>query len=200
VDFSTLPFFTYRQPTDSRGVVCLTYESSVADSRHWVNVDAILKALSEEQVDYLLIGGMNFLLQHYPELTFDVDIWVEGGIENLGRLNAALKKLGAQWGATEAEWSEVPEDPSWLLRQGVYCLTTRHGALDVFREVAGLEGAYVACKARSIASKTAGGITFQGLADEDMLACQMALPSNQQKTRRIQILREALGKSHGPGE
>jgi hypothetical protein len=163
-----------------------------------VNVDTILRALLEESVDYLLIGGMNFLLRHAPELTFDVDIWVEGGIENLGRLNVALRKLGAQWGATEAEWKDVPEDPRWLLRQGVYCLTTKHGALDVFREVAGLEGAYVECKARSIATKTAGGIAFQGLADEDMLACQIALPTTQQKPRRIEILREAIRKSHGP--
>lgn len=29
-----------------------------------MNVDAMLRVLNEEQVDYLLIGGMNFLIRH----------------------------------------------------------------------------------------------------------------------------------------
>jgi hypothetical protein len=37
-----------------------------------MNVDAILRALNDAQADYLLIGGMNFLIRHAPELTFDV--------------------------------------------------------------------------------------------------------------------------------
>jgi len=41
-----------------------------------MNVDAILDSLNAQGVDYILIGGMNFLLRHVPELTFDVDIWV----------------------------------------------------------------------------------------------------------------------------
>jgi hypothetical protein len=52
-----------------------------------MNVDEILQTLNEGQVDYLLIGGMNFLIRHLPELTFDVDIWVRDDTENLGRLN-----------------------------------------------------------------------------------------------------------------
>jgi hypothetical protein len=38
-----------------------------------MNVDEILGELGAAGVDYLLIGGMNFLLRHEPELTFDVD-------------------------------------------------------------------------------------------------------------------------------
>jgi len=39
-----------------------------------VNVDEILRILHAENVYCLLIGGMNFLLRHLPELTFDVDL------------------------------------------------------------------------------------------------------------------------------
>ena len=39
-----------------------------------MNIDKILHALSDADVDYILIGGVNFLLRHEPELTFDVDI------------------------------------------------------------------------------------------------------------------------------
>ena len=48
-----------------------------------MNVDEILRTLHDERVDYLLIGGMNFLLRHLPELTFDVDIWVRDDSGNL---------------------------------------------------------------------------------------------------------------------
>ena len=122
-----------------------------------MNVDEILRTLNQEQVDYLLIGGMNFLLRHLPELTWDVDIWVKDDAENLARLNRALGLLGAAWGRTESEWKPVAADSRWLGTQEVFCLTTAQGALDVFREVRGLEGRYLDCQGRGIRTQTAGG-------------------------------------------
>ena len=162
-----------------------------------VNVDEILRGLNGEQVDYLLIGGMNFLLRHLPELTFDVDIWVRDEAWNLERLNGALLQLGAEWGLTEREWAPVPGDWRWLQRQGCFCLTTQHGALDIFREVRGLEGRYAECKASGIRSQTATGVPFTGLADEEMLACQEALPPGERKERRMDVLREAIRRAKG---
>src|SRR5689334_18784905 len=128
-----------------------------------MNVDEILRALNDEHADYLLIGGMNFLLRHVPELTFDVDIWVLDDADNLARLNQSLRQLGAEWGATEQAWKAVPEDWHWLSSQSVFCLTTRHGALDVFRDVRGLEERYAECRARAVPSQTAGGVSFLAL-------------------------------------
>ena len=158
-------------------------------------MDAMLRVLNEEQVDYLLIGGMNFLIRHLPELTFDVDIWAGDEEGNLRRLNRALRRLGAQWGRTEAEWRAVPDDSRWLQSQPVFCLTTNHGALDIFREVRGLEGQFAACKARSVRAETAAGVACPSLCDRDMLACQEALPPNEQKSRRMDVLREAIRQS-----
>ena len=42
-----------------------------------MNVDRILETLNRQDVRYILIGRMNFLLRHTPVLTFDVDVWVE---------------------------------------------------------------------------------------------------------------------------
>lgn len=161
-----------------------------------MNVDAMLETLNAERVDYLLIGGMNFLLRHEPELTFDVDVWVADSDENLQRLNCALQRLGAGWGATEIAWAPVPEDSSWLRQQPVFCLTTEHGALDVFREVLGLEGRYAECRATAVHSRTASGVAFVGLSDAHMLACQEALPEAQRKPRRLATLRAALQRQH----
>lgn len=162
-----------------------------------MNVDEILRTLHQERVDYLLIGGMNFLLRHLPELTWDVDIWVEDEPENLARLNRALELLGAEWGRTETEWKPVAADSRWLWTQEVFCLTTAQGALDVFRDVRGLEGRYLECKGRGIRAQTAAGIQFTGLSDEDMLACQEALPVGERNERRIQVLREAIRQTKG---
>jgi hypothetical protein len=157
-----------------------------------MNVDEILQTLNEEAVDYILIGGMNFLLRHLPELTFDVDIWVRDEPSNLARLNSALQRLGAEWGPTEAQWAPVSSDSKWLQSQVVFCFTTRHGALDVFREVRGLEGQYEKCRQRALPSRTSTGVMLTGLSDRDMLACQEALPQSERKERRVQVLREAI--------
>lgn len=157
-----------------------------------MNVDEILGALNEEQVDYLLIGGMNFLLRHLPELTFDVDVWVRDDATNLERVNRALHKLGAEWGASDKDWRAVPGDWRWLERQGCFCLITRHGALDVFRDVRGLEGRYEKCRASAIPSNTSQGARYLALADEHMLACQEALPEHERKPKRVEVLRRAI--------
>ena len=76
-----------------------------------MNVDEILRTLSQEQVDYVLIGGMNFLLRHLPELTWDVDIWVKDDAENLARTQPRFVYFWArEWGRTEAEWRPVAAD------------------------------------------------------------------------------------------
>jgi hypothetical protein len=160
-----------------------------------VNVDEILRTLHDERVDYLLIGGMNFLLRHLPELTFDVDIWVRDDSGNLERLNNALRKLGAEWGRTEAEWKPVLDDWRWLQSQSIFCLTTRHGALDVFREVLGCEGRYDECRARGVPSATGTGVKFTALSDEDMLACQETLPPAERNARRMEVLRNAIQRA-----
>jgi hypothetical protein len=157
-----------------------------------MNVDEILGRLNDQNVNFLLIGGMNFLLRHSPELTFDVDIWARDTPENLARLNQALRRLGASWGPTEKEWAAIPADWRWLERQMVFCLTTDHGALDVFRDVRGLEGRYDECRAAASPIHTAAGVPFASLSDEHMLACQEALPEAERKERRMDILREEI--------
>jgi len=35
-----------------------------------MNIDRVLQSLAKNEVDYLLIGGVNFLLRHAPEITY----------------------------------------------------------------------------------------------------------------------------------
>ena len=162
-----------------------------------MNVDRILTILKEHEVDYLLIGGMNFMLRHLPLLTFDVDIWIDDNPDNRLRCVQALDGLKATWGATEESWGPVNgRNAAWLEIQGVYCLATPDGALDVFRRVAGLPS-WAECRERAVLSKTAGGVPFLGLCDADMLRCQYALPEGIRHSERIRHLEASSGSAGG---
>ncbi|MDX2227145.1 MAG: hypothetical protein SFY92_08680 [Verrucomicrobiae bacterium] len=157
-----------------------------------MNIDLILDTLNRHQVDYLLIGGINFLLRHKPYLTFDIDILVRDEKNNLSRLNLALCDLEAKWGPNDRAWEKVPLNSDWLNRQILFCLTTKHGPLDVFRQVDGLENQYEDCVRQCVQGRTSGGITYRGISDYHMLQCQLALPEHLRKAERVSILKAAL--------
>ncbi|MCO6457588.1 MAG: hypothetical protein J5I93_19985 [Pirellulaceae bacterium] len=157
-----------------------------------MNVDRILETLNRHQVAYLLIGGMNFLLRHKPVLTFDVDLWIADDPTNRDRCERALAELDAQWGRDDEDWKPVSHHPpGWLESQPLFCLTSPHGAIDVFRRVAGL-GSWDDSHATSVASRTASGVEYIGLSDDDMLRCQYALEDGLRKKDRIETLKRAI--------
>jgi hypothetical protein len=157
-----------------------------------MNVDHILETFNSQQVSYLLIGGMNFLLRHAPMLTFDVDLWIEDSAENCTQCEEALARLDAQWGASEADWGPVAgKRPGWLRAQAVFCLNSPSGPIDVFRAVKGLDS-WAECRARAEACRTTAGTPFSALADEDMLRCQLALPEADRNPVRIRFLSQRL--------
>lgn len=166
-----------------------------------MNVDRILDAMNRHGVAYLLIGGMNFLMRHAPVLTYDADLWIDDTPENRRRCERALASLDAEWGATDEDWGPVAAKPSgWLDRQGLFCLTSPHGAIDVFRSVRGL-GSWGECRERAHPMTTPNGIPWPALSDEDMLRCQMALPEGQRRAERIEALEQALEQArHGRRE
>lgn len=161
-----------------------------------MNVDRILSTFNDGQVEYLLIGGMNFLLRHEPVLTYDIDHWIRDTPANLARCDAALRQLDAAWGPTEASWRPVAEQAGWLSRQSVFFLTSSEGAIDIFRSVTGLLS-WEICRARAVSCKTAAHVEYRGLCDEDMIACQMALPAGQRRHARIETLRRAMSSQQG---
>jgi hypothetical protein len=151
-----------------------------------MNVDAILHAFVNRGVAFILIGGMNFLLRHQPVLTFDVDLWVADTEDNLACVAVSLRDLSAQWGRDDQSWGPVPDGSAWLRLQGVYCLTSAYGPIDIFREVRGLEGQWTAYRARCTEAKTPSGIPFASLSERDMLACRS--PGRRRTAHRTRAL------------
>ena len=161
-----------------------------------MNIDHVLQTLADHEVDYLLIGGVNFMLRHEPKITYDIDIWIADNTANLEKTIKFLKAIDAEWGATEDDWKPVPDTTTWLTLQPVFCLTSPIAAIDIFREVKGLENRYDVCKAAAIAAETASGVPFWALSDQHMLEAQLALPVNQQKSQRIEALNKAIKTAH----
>lgn len=160
-----------------------------------MNVDHILLVFWQHRVAFILIGGMNFLLRHQPIVTFDVDFWIDDNAENRRRCEHALADLRAEWGESESDWGPVAtREPGWLDRQGVFCLTTAFGSVDIFRGVSGL-GTWSESRTRSFVSSTASGVEYAGLCDEDMLKCQYALLEGERKLDRIRVLEDAIRRS-----
>ncbi len=157
-----------------------------------MNSEVILASIHRYKVDAILIGGMNFLLRHRPVLTFDIDLWVRDDDANLFLVTQALRELDAEWGKTESSWGPVPDAPAWLRGQSIFCLTTPFGAVDIFREVRGLEGQFDACRARALSSLTPNGTPYLGLSDQDMLTCQLVLPESERRLDRVAFLKNYL--------
>ena len=159
-----------------------------------VNVEHIIKVLNRHKVAFLLIGGVNFLLRHRPELTYDVDIWVEDTDRNLDCCEKALVHLKAEWGRSDDDWRPVAEHKQgWLRRQMVYCLTSPDGSIDVFRKVKGLDDWHASFM--RAARGNVGSAPFFGLSDEDMLKCQKALSKSEQKQDRIRFLERVIRRN-----
>lgn len=159
-----------------------------------MNIDGILADLNRHHVLYVLIGGANFLLQHAPVLTYDVDIWIRDGAANRERCAAALRDMDATWGANDAEWGPVSERTGdWLAAHPLFCMNTRHGPLDIFRFVDGLTD-WDTSRNRATTAETQAGTPYISLCDEDMLLCQLALPESQQKLDRIRMLQQSKGR------
>lgn len=157
-----------------------------------MDIDQIFDALNRHQVAYLLIGGMNFFLRHSPVVTMDIDLWIDGTAENRGRCEQALAELDAEWGPTETDWLPVARlTPDWLSRQALFCLTSPHGSIDIFRSVRGL-GDWTQSAARAEKRATSAGVPYLALCDADMLQCQLALPEDSQKLDRIRTLKKSL--------
>lgn len=93
--------------------------------------EQILRALVEQEVDFLVIGGLAVVAFGYLRLTVDVDILPSPKEQNLKRLATALVQLEAK--ARDQLGRDLPLDLSHpaSLAVGNYFLATKYGGLDL---------------------------------------------------------------------
>lgn len=68
----------------------------------------MLSALSEHEVDYMVVGAYALAFHGLPRATGDIDIWVRCSPENASRVRAALEAFGAPLAGIAAEDFEEP--------------------------------------------------------------------------------------------
>ena len=104
------------------------------------NIEKLLKALYDQKLEFVIIGGAAAVLHGSAYVTGDLDICYFREKENLGRLAAALAPFNPSLRG-------APKDLPFLLdadslKSGLnFTLTTGLGDLDILGEVTGL-GAY----------------------------------------------------------
>ena len=99
----------------------------------------VFRTLDRHGVQFVLIGGLGARLYGSPTVTNDTDICYERSPENLGRLAAALRQLGATLrGAPE----DVPFQPdaAALAAGDHFTFTTKAGNLDCLGIPSGVGG------------------------------------------------------------
>jgi predicted nucleotidyltransferase len=96
------------------------------------DLERLLLVLSEEQVEFIIVGGVAAALQGAPVLTQDVDILYRIEDGNVERLERALSRLHA---VARGDSRNLPFARSHLMTAGHKLATTDAGALDVLGSI-----------------------------------------------------------------
>jgi hypothetical protein len=91
---------------------------------------ALIRALVDGCVDFVIIGGVAVVLQAMPRLTKDLDICYSTEQENLDALGDVLVELRASLRGIDEEVPFVP-DGRTLRHTQIVCLTTPVGDIDL---------------------------------------------------------------------
>jgi hypothetical protein len=96
----------------------------------------LLQALDRHRVNYIVIGGFARVVQGTEEITRGLDIVPSTREENLRRLDAALRELGAR----RVDGQELTLDEQTVATAPVLELATERGELKVIPEPMGTRG------------------------------------------------------------
>lgn len=100
-----------------------------------LDAERILRVLDEHEVDYVLIGGLAVQTHGHVRTTNDADLIPAPTPDNLERLAAALRALGAR--VLNEGKEEVEIDARMLPQATIWQFATRDGGIDVMHEVPG---------------------------------------------------------------
>lgn len=135
------------------------------------NPAALVRALVEGGVDFVVIGGVAVILQAMPRFTKDLDICYSTEQDNLDALGRVLVALKARLRGVPEEVPFVP-DGRTLRQTQIVCLTTPEGDIDLLVSPDGAPP-YKALRRRADVMEL-GGHQIRIASIEDMLAMKRA--------------------------
>ena len=153
-----------------------------------LRVGALLRALTQGGVDFVVIGGIAAVAHGSLQITQDLDISYAGDEANLARLGTVLVALGATLAGVTDDVPFVP-DGRTLRHVRVLTLNTSDGSLDLLAEPDG-SGGYAHLRANAIEATVAGAtVRIAGL--EDLIAMKKAAgrPKDQIYIEELEAIR-----------
>ncbi|HEX5762688.1 MAG TPA: hypothetical protein VFY04_06160 [Solirubrobacterales bacterium] len=160
-----------------------------------LDIQKILDALREEDVEFLVIGGVAVGFHGYVRATKDIDIVPSPNNGNLGRLARVLDRLDAEVeGAEEFEGEELPNplDPEALALGGNWVLSTKFGRFDVMQWL-GEEELWAKLSPTALTTEI-GGIAVK-MVDYESLVALKRQAGRPEDLADLQRLRQARGES-----
>jgi hypothetical protein len=141
--------------------------------------DELIAALSDGDVEYVLIGGLAVGAHGFPRATKDVDIVPAPHDANLQRLAGVLSGIEARnFGTGDVDPTEFPFDPlkpEDLRQGGNFVLDTRLGRLDIMQWVPGIPGDLAfEHLARGAIETSLGGRAVRVCSRKDLVAMKRA--------------------------
>jgi Nucleotidyl transferase AbiEii toxin, Type IV TA system len=131
----------------------------------------LVRELVENDVDFVIVGGVAVVMQAMPRFTKDLDICYSPAAENLDALGAVLLALDAHLRGIDEDVPFVP-DGRTLRGTQILCLTTSAGDIDLLAQPPG-GPSYEALRRRADVMELADH-QVQVASIEDLLAMKRA--------------------------
>ena len=164
------------------------------------SVEAVVKALNEAQVRYLIVGGLAVVAHGLLRFTADIDVVLDPAPEALQRAVAALAGLGYRPRAPVefGEFADAEKRDRWAREKGLTVFSTfsaehRATELDLFLKP---PFDFDAVYARADRFDVAPGVnaTFVSLGDLVEMKRQVGRPQDMQDVEGLESLRRAADK------
>jgi hypothetical protein len=151
---------------------------------------AILRALAQRQVEFIVVGGIAVQAHGYIRATADLDVVPRPTLLNLSRLGESLVDLEAVARRATARLNVT--DPQLLMRVPMVPLVTRYGRLDLLNieHLAGAPGSYDDLDSRALAI-TLDGIEVRVAGLDDLLRMKRAAGREQDRLDIAALTRTA---------
>jgi hypothetical protein len=151
---------------------------------------ALLIALVEAQLRFVVIGGHAVAAHGYERATRDVDIVFSTDRENCERFAELLRRLEASVRAADLPAPGGRITAEWLSGGGHFVFATAHGLLDALSWIAGLD--YAELDSRALIAELADGTELRICSYDDLVALKRAAdrPRDREDLRELAALRE----------
>lgn len=151
---------------------------------------ALLVALVQEGVRFVVIGGHAVAAHGYERATRDVDIVFATDSENCARFATLLNRLDATVRVADLPAPGGQITAEWLAGGGHFLFATTHGLLDALSWIAGFDHATL--ESRALLVELADGTSLKVCDYDDLVAMKRLAdrPRDQEDLRELEALRD----------